>query len=93
MGQGVNSLFLETGKKQLGLREFGERSVEMESVCLEIEQLRSATVRELRTKYLQLFGEPSGSNHKQYRSMANCQIGRNVGAFEALVTLPACATS
>jgi hypothetical protein len=38
----------------------------MASVCLEIEQLRSATVRELRTKYLELFGEPSRSNHKQF---------------------------
>src|SRR6266481_1327696 len=40
--------------------------MEMASVCLEIEQLRSATVRELRTKYLELFGEPSRSNHKQF---------------------------
>ena len=32
----------------------------------EIEQLRGATVRELRTKYLELFGQPSRSNHKQF---------------------------
>ena len=40
--------------------------MEMASVCLEIEQLRSATVRELRTKYFELFGQPSRSNHKQF---------------------------
>ena len=33
---------------------------------MEIEQLRGATVRELRIKYLELFGEPSRSNHKQF---------------------------
>src|SRR5258708_3392256 len=32
----------------------------------EIEQLRRATVRELRVKYLELFGQPSRSNHKQF---------------------------
>ena len=32
----------------------------------EIEQLRRATVGELRTKYLELFGQPSRSNHKQF---------------------------
>ncbi len=32
----------------------------------EIEQLRRATVRELRVKYLDLFGHPSRSNHKQF---------------------------
>ena len=32
----------------------------------EIEQLRRATVRELRVKYLELFGHESRSNHKQF---------------------------
>ena len=32
----------------------------------EIEQLRQATVGELRIKYLELFGQPSRSNHKQF---------------------------
>jgi Protein of unknown function (DUF2924) len=32
----------------------------------EIEQLRRSTVRELRAKYLELFGQPSRSNHKQF---------------------------
>ena len=32
----------------------------------EIEQLRQATVGELRVKYLELFGQPSRSNHKQF---------------------------
>lgn len=32
----------------------------------EIEQLRRATVRELRVKYLELFGQESRSNHKQF---------------------------
>ena len=33
---------------------------------IEIEQLRGATVRELRAKYFALFGQPSRSNHKQF---------------------------
>src|SRR3989442_7086992 len=33
---------------------------------MEIEQLRRATVRELRTKYYELFGQPSLSNRKQF---------------------------
>jgi hypothetical protein len=33
---------------------------------MEIEQLRGATVRELRAKYFELFGQPSRSNHKQF---------------------------
>lgn len=32
----------------------------------EIERLRQATVGELRVKYLELFGQPSRSNHKQF---------------------------
>ena len=32
----------------------------------EIERLRRATVGELRTKYLEMFGQPSRSNHKQF---------------------------
>jgi hypothetical protein len=32
----------------------------------EIEKLRRATVGELRSKYLELFGQPSYSNHKQF---------------------------
>src|SRR6266851_2789394 len=36
------------------------------SVWNEIEQLRRATVGELRTKYLEMFGQPSRSNHKQF---------------------------
>jgi hypothetical protein len=32
----------------------------------EIEQLRRATVGELRVKYFELFGQPSRSNHKQF---------------------------
>jgi hypothetical protein len=32
----------------------------------EIEQLRLSTVGELRVKYLELFGQPSRSNHKQF---------------------------
>jgi hypothetical protein len=32
----------------------------------EIEQMRQATVGELRVKYLELFGQPSRSNHKQF---------------------------
>jgi hypothetical protein len=35
-------------------------------VWTEIEQLRRATVGELRVKYLELFGQPSRSNHKQF---------------------------
>jgi Protein of unknown function (DUF2924) len=43
------------------------RTVETASVVfLEIEKLRMATVRELRTKYFELFGQPSRSNHKQF---------------------------
>jgi hypothetical protein len=33
---------------------------------MEIEQLRGATVSQLRVKYLDLFGQPSRSNHKQF---------------------------
>jgi Protein of unknown function (DUF2924) len=40
--------------------------VETTSVWLVIEQLRVATVRELRAKYFDLFGQPSRSNHKQF---------------------------
>jgi hypothetical protein len=40
--------------------------VETASVWMEIEQLRGATVRQLRAKYFELFGEPSRSNHKQF---------------------------
>ncbi len=40
--------------------------METTSVWLVIEQLRVATVRELRAKYLELFGQPSRSNHKQF---------------------------
>ena len=40
--------------------------METASVCNEIEQLRRATVSELRSKYFQLFGQPSRSNHKQF---------------------------
>src|SRR5690349_23015486 len=36
------------------------------TVWMEIEQLRAATVRELRAKYFELFGQPSRSNHKQF---------------------------
>src|SRR5712664_1523877 len=36
------------------------------SVWNEIERLRRATVGELRTKYLEMFGQPSRSNHKQF---------------------------
>jgi hypothetical protein len=32
----------------------------------EIERLRRATVGELRTKYLEMFGQPSRSHHKQF---------------------------
>ena len=32
----------------------------------EIEQLRQATVGELRARYFELFGQPSRSNHKQF---------------------------
>jgi Protein of unknown function (DUF2924) len=35
-------------------------------VWVEIEQLRRATVRQLQAKYLELFGQPSHSNHKQF---------------------------
>jgi Protein of unknown function (DUF2924) len=35
-------------------------------VWKDIEQLRRATVGELRAKYLELFGQPSRSNHKQF---------------------------
>jgi hypothetical protein len=35
-------------------------------VWMEIEQLRGATVSELRAKYFSLFGQPSRSNHKQF---------------------------
>ena len=40
--------------------------METASVWMEIEQLRLATVRELRAKYFELFGQPSRSNHKQF---------------------------
>ena len=40
--------------------------METASVWMEIEQLRGATVRELRAKYFELFGQPSRSNHKQF---------------------------
>jgi Protein of unknown function (DUF2924) len=33
---------------------------------VEIEQLRRATVRELQAKYLEIFGQPSRSHHKQF---------------------------
>ena len=33
---------------------------------MEIEHLRGEPVRELRAKYLELFGQPSRSNHKQF---------------------------
>jgi hypothetical protein len=39
---------------------------EAASVWKEIEQLRRGTVRELQAKYLELFGQPSRSNHKQF---------------------------
>src|ERR1022692_4439693 len=35
-------------------------------VWKEIEQLRRLTVGELRVKYLEVFGQPSRSNHKQF---------------------------
>jgi hypothetical protein len=40
--------------------------LETTSVWKEIEHLRGATVRELRAKYFELFGQPSRSNHKQF---------------------------
>ncbi len=40
--------------------------MEMTPVWREIEQLRGATVRELRAKYCALFGQSSHSNHKQF---------------------------
>src|SRR5713101_2549446 len=40
--------------------------MEMPAVSLEIEQLRRATVRELHSKYFELFGQHSRSNHKQF---------------------------
>ncbi len=40
--------------------------MEIASVWREIEELRGATVRELRAKYCALFGQPSHSNHKQF---------------------------
>jgi hypothetical protein len=40
--------------------------VETTSVYLQIEQLRGATVRQLRALYFELFGQPSRSNHKQF---------------------------
>jgi hypothetical protein len=43
-----------------------KRTVETASVWMEIEQLRGATVSELRAKYFSLFGQPSRSNHKQF---------------------------
>jgi len=36
------------------------------SVWAQIEQMRRATVSELQVKYLELFGQPSHSNHKQF---------------------------
>jgi hypothetical protein len=33
---------------------------------MEIEELRGATVKKLRARYFELFGEPSRSNHKQF---------------------------
>jgi hypothetical protein len=33
---------------------------------IEIEELRRATVRELQAKYLEMFGQPSRSHHKQF---------------------------
>jgi hypothetical protein len=44
----------------------GEPILETTSVWREIEQLRGATVRELRARYFELFGQPSRSNHKQF---------------------------
>ena len=40
--------------------------METPSAWKEIEQLRGATVGELRAKYFALFGHPSRSNHKQF---------------------------
>ena len=66
MEQGVNSSLVRLAAEAAVLREFGERTVEMTPVWREIEQLRGATVRELRAKYCALFGQPSHSNHKQF---------------------------
>src|SRR5712664_390056 len=51
-----------TGPGAAWLRE-PERGL---SVWNEIERLRPATVGQLRTKYLEMFGQPSRSNHKQF---------------------------
>ena len=40
--------------------------METASVLMEIEQLRLATVRQLQSRYFELFGQRSRSNHKQF---------------------------
>jgi len=40
--------------------------VQRNGVWKEIEHLRQATVTQLRARYLELFGQPSRSNHKQF---------------------------
>src|SRR5713101_7115525 len=39
---------------------------EMASICSEIDDLGRRTVAQLQIRYLEVFGEPSRSNHKQF---------------------------
>src|SRR6266851_2316489 len=39
---------------------------EMASICSEIDDLRRKTVAQLQIRHLEVFGEPSRSNHKQF---------------------------
>jgi len=43
-----------------------ENEAEMASIWSEIDHLRHKTVAQLQIWYLEVFGEPSGSNHKQF---------------------------
>ena len=66
MGRGVNGPLPRRPSGVASLREPEKKKGEDIVMWKEIEQLRRATVRELRVKYLELFGQPSRSNHKQF---------------------------
>src|SRR5260370_5072909 len=64
MGQAADGLGVVTGCRGPLVRE--AESEGRQSVWNEIERLRRSTVGELRAKYMELFGQPSYSNHKQF---------------------------
>ena len=64
MGQAADGPAVVRGCRSPLLRE--PESEGRQSVWNEIERLRRSTVGELRAKYMELFGQPSYSNHKQF---------------------------